>query len=390
MWFRMERKINRNNYEAWLLDQSEGRLNPRETRLLREFLLQHSDLDPEESSTGGWHLEAPELTFGAKEHLKKSFPAAKDIPTRENFDMFSIARMEGDLTEGQEQAHEDLVAGDHRMKSEWENWQKARLQAVAIRFPGKAGLLKKDPAVQHGRQRTMVAWIGLVSAAAAAVAVLLVLRTGTPQLPDSLTGTRISQAESPETATEERSGAGIEAPSAEAAPPDISHPGSDDPTRTSKPASLSIRKHQDPPELTGKERNAVKAVPPDSVNQARTGRTGYRPVDFTMASLRMEDMAEAGAYDKISTLELPPMEARHDNLTLASLSQKGIRRASMDYLRDNEITLLDIASAGVNGFSRLTGAEVTFGIARDENGKLTVVRFRSDLLSVDAPIRQPE
>lgn len=383
-------KINRNNCEAWLLDMMEGRLNDEETRLLREFLSQHPECDPGETTGADWTLEARKVRFEGKEELKKSFPAPDDQPTVQRFDMFSIARLEGDLLPEQERAHEALVAGDVELRKEWESWRKTRIDAEEIPFPEKSKLLKKEISGDTGRRINPTSWIAIVSAAAAVALVLLVLRNIAPEVQGELAGSQLTIAEKAETLPSGADRTGTRAPSDGDEQSEIQNAPPQTDGQARNPVTLRIRKHQEPPELTGKDRDVGVAAVSDTTKAVIASRTRTRPVDFTMASLQTDAIAKTGSYDRIAVLDLPPMESNRESFSLSAISRKGIRQASSEYLREKDVSLLDIASAGVEGFSRLTGAEISFGITRDANGKITVVRFRSDLLSVDAPIKQPE
>jgi hypothetical protein len=84
-------KINRDNYEAFLLDLMEGRLSADEERHLHDFLLLNPDRDTREPEMTAWTLEASPMSYPDREQLKKQMPSAFTPLTEQNFDLFSIA-----------------------------------------------------------------------------------------------------------------------------------------------------------------------------------------------------------------------------------------------------------------------------------------------------------
>ena len=106
-------------------------------------------------------LENESLTFSAKEDLKKELPQSETLLSDANFDLFSIARLEGDLTPEQVKSHEAAVENNQQKRNEWQEWQQTKLQATHLEYEGKAKLKKRTGL--KGR----IIWISVVSAAAA-------------------------------------------------------------------------------------------------------------------------------------------------------------------------------------------------------------------------------
>ncbi len=90
--------INRHNYETFVIDYFDGKLDPIQTAELMYFLSQNPDLEYEFNAYENITLKADKLTFSGKESLKKNYNDITVI-TNENFDEFCIAETEGDLDE---------------------------------------------------------------------------------------------------------------------------------------------------------------------------------------------------------------------------------------------------------------------------------------------------
>ncbi|MEN8156172.1 MAG: hypothetical protein ABFS10_04425, partial [Bacteroidota bacterium] len=164
--------INRDNYEAYLLDLMEGRLSAAESGQVRDFLLLNPDCAEGWDEGEPWMLDAGVVHHPQKEQLKKDWPRILSTPDESNFDVFSIARMEGDLTPQQEAKHDLLLAGDDEKRQEWGVWQMTRLTGGKTEFKGK------DQLKRHKRNNIRVIWIGIGSVAAAVTIWFALVRTG--------------------------------------------------------------------------------------------------------------------------------------------------------------------------------------------------------------------
>ena len=60
-------EINRNNYEAFLLDLMEGKLSIEEKQKIRDFLKMNPDCAMLNEETKPWILETAKVTFSGKE-----------------------------------------------------------------------------------------------------------------------------------------------------------------------------------------------------------------------------------------------------------------------------------------------------------------------------------
>lgn len=95
--------IDRDTYEAWLLDRLEGRLSAEQERALDAFLAANPDLAVDlgdlPSIAGG------DVSFGDRDSLRRTYPP-QGLPDAVRIDDFLIARGEGDLDAHQVKAVE--------------------------------------------------------------------------------------------------------------------------------------------------------------------------------------------------------------------------------------------------------------------------------------------
>jgi hypothetical protein len=368
---RME--INRNNYEAYLLDLVEGRLSAEQERQVRDFILMNPGCTEGMEDARYWSLEPENIPFPGKEKLLKVFPDRETRLTPGNFDLFSIARMEGDLTRGQVDEHEKFISGDQRIRKDWEAWQRTRLVAGSVLFSGKEALKKKNKPAR-------VLWISVLSGAAAVILAVVIFKN--LQGPDPVIRgetNRVTEALQPENGDQEE---GLHEQATEPLPrSDKPVPGSDEFAAISdKPVTLSIKKHQDPPELTG-EKDRDKEI----LERVQAG-----PLKRSMLGPSPLRISENYCYDRIVPLDLPPVSSNSASLTWAKFSEQGLKQTYRDFIREKDLSLLTIASAGIEGINRLTGSELNLNLTRDREGQVSGFRFRSPRMSVDAPVNKPE
>ncbi len=366
--------INRNNYEEYLLDLMEGRLTAEESQQVRDFLLLHPDCDEGFIGEQTWNLASGTIVFKGKAGLKKELPDSSTPLTPSNFDLFSIARLEGDLTPAQEADHDRLVAADGARKKEWEAWQKTRLTGEVILYGRKHQLIKTPV------RRSRMIWISVISTAAALAMIITLFRIN-PVLTDPAGTSReiIVDAVDDPTAFEDKGKTKQQEPSV------------DPVILASEPVTFSIKKHQDPPELTGENQDPVQTgLKSDSASRIiDEEKIQTRPLKFGMMQSYPKAI-EAGQYDRIVSLDLPPFSNQSGSLTWAQLSEKGLRQTYRDFIKEKDLSLLTVASAGVHGINRLTRSELSLDLSRNEDGEISGFRFKSNLLSVDSPVNRTE
>lgn len=345
-------EINRNNYQAYLLDLMEGRLTSEDSRKLRDFLLLNPDCDEGLNENHTWYLEPGTMSFEGKENLKKVFPDHLTPVTSSNFELLSIARLEGDLSSQQVKDHDRLVDVDAGKRKEWETWKMTRLRGSNIVYSEKDRLIK-TPA-----RPVRALWISVISAAAVAAMLITISRTmPVPEDPATIIP-RVSIDTSEESPLEQI-------------------PSESPVILADEPASLSIKKHQEPPELTGRKLTPSESlVKSDSVSKIiHEKKIESRPLKQAMIQAYPDAAIRTVQFDQIAHLDLPPVSSQSGSRTL---------------IRERDFSLLAIANAGIKGINRLTGSDLSLNVSRDDAGEVSGFRFESSVMSVVAPVGKAE
>lgn len=137
-------KIDRDTYEAWLLDRLEGRLSAAQERALDAFLAANPDLPGALGDLPSIDVEM--ASFGDRAGLKRSFPP-QGLPDAARIDDFLIARGEGDLSPDQLKAVERFLFEHPEQERTARLVAAARVPALLVPMLAKAKLEKHFPPV---------------------------------------------------------------------------------------------------------------------------------------------------------------------------------------------------------------------------------------------------
>jgi len=160
-------KIDRTNYEEFIIGYLDRTLDPVRTAELLLFLEQNPDLKEEASELASISLKPDsEVVY----HFKDALIQPADIDAihlnTSNYNHYFVAALEGDLSATGYEAVETFISRNPGLKKEYELFNLARLKAdPSIRYP-EPGLLKKP--VAGGIMRLIY-----FSAAAAAILILI-------------------------------------------------------------------------------------------------------------------------------------------------------------------------------------------------------------------------
>lgn len=372
--------INRNNYEAFLLDLLEGRLSSEEERELNTFLKDHPEFSAEMPDVNLFSLEKNALAYPHRDQLKKEFPVAGTPVSEANFDMYSIARMEGDLDPLQEQEHEAMLERDEEKSMEWQYWQLTRLVPETLSYPAKQSLKKRNPV------RIRRIWISGLSAAATLTLVFLLLRMDSisPGIADTEPAELLPAQEEAVVARE------LSSENLEAAPLAVEEDPVEDPrteliAAISSPEPLPNEVHEIPP---SEEIELEAAAETDA--QLISEKIKSRPLRIAGTLSGTAAMGEPATSDRIEPLPITQVSARSSKLPMNEIAEIDRQILFEEFTRENNISLLSVANAGINGINRLTGSDISLMASRDEEGDVSGFRLKSKRFSFSKPLAREE
>jgi len=365
-------EIDRNNYEAYLLDLMEGNLSVEDQQKLRDFLKLNPDCALFHDLSEPWILEDEQVIFAGKEQLKKELPHASSVLTESNFDLFSIARMEGDLNETQKREHKSLVEHNQQKSLEWEQWQLTRLPLPHVEYRGKNELKNS------GGIRSRVIWLSVISAAAAVALLFSLLRMEAPLPEIELTEETPEQVPPPEDQTPEIL-------------PKLTTTVEEEPASNDEPALFSIKKHPDRRvEPVHKNDTAGQGTKQDSLLLVLPRKLESRPLRLASYEVYGKDLGKESEYDQIKSLDIPASDIHLRSFSLAQIAEIDLQEAFDEYTEEKNLSLWSVANAGIKGINKLTGADISLLAAKDDEGDISGFRLKSKRFSFTRPLDRRE
>ena len=363
-------EINRHNYEAFLLDLLEGRLSVEDQQRLRDFLQLNPDCSCEVMETEPWVLEKEEIHYPGIGHLKKVLPAPSTVLTEHNFDLFSIARMEGDLTSEQEMAHQAMISQDEIRAGEWAEWQNTRMEAKPILFKAKDQLKHKEG------NRGRIVWMSLISAAAAIALLLFILRNK-PAISEKEFAQQPTVRTEKQDGMESRDQTGLEE---SAVPAEVQ-------TQTEETGQQALNVTR--PVLNVLKKDPGLPIEPVSLKDTEP-HDDLLPHPLKVSENEMASVSPIAGpvQDQIDPLNIKPVPVHLASLSVAQLSEMDLRELMEEYSEEKNISLWTIANAGINGINKLTGSEISLMASRDDEGDVSGFRLKSKRFSLARPLGQ--
>lgn len=139
----MNERIDHTNYEAWLLDRSEGNLSDEQLAMLDAFLAANPGLDAGMDELPSLDQYDQRLSVADKDALKRSLPPT-GLPAAP-IDDHLIAKFEGDLTPKQEQALRVYLIDHPELQRSVRLYEVSRLLPEALAYADKVALERQLP-----------------------------------------------------------------------------------------------------------------------------------------------------------------------------------------------------------------------------------------------------
>ncbi len=129
--------INRNNYEAYIVDYWDGNLSPDLTEALFYFLNQHPEIKKEILDAGQFSLPQDDLTYDAKNEILRNEVG------HSNIDTFLVAELEQDLLPHEINELNLFLAAHPQYERDRNLFAHTKLKpGIALKYPNKNSLKK--------------------------------------------------------------------------------------------------------------------------------------------------------------------------------------------------------------------------------------------------------
>ena len=356
-------KIDRSNYEIWIIDWLDGNLNDNQTALLYQFLEENTSLKEELSEIELLRLKPPENKFKGKTGLKKSF---EDL-SQTQFEYMCAAFIENDLSPDQQDELEKITKHDPERKKTLELTGKAKLNPVSIIYPDKKLLYRRSVLQKAGR----LSFIGLSAAAVTAIAFILYF-SKTPELPVGYETT--SQAIVNDTS--QRINPGQKIPETEVV------------------KNITIKKPTE--KLIAAIHSYARSTLQPTDNKTSPGEPEFKRTEISVRKIKIHpeiNFEEKVPVNLVSfNFQYTPVQAEESGSKIGRFIAKTFREKFLKEKapEDSPLKGFEIAKAGVTGLNKLLGWEMALDEKKDHYGNPKSVYFSSKLLKFNAPIKNSE
>jgi len=352
--------INRDNYESYFIDFIEGNLSPDDEKVLQAFLKFNPDLAEELNSLDFSGLPLVEVEYPGKEKLRKKLPAPGDHLTAESFELFCIARMEGDLTDSQEEEFSDFLDNHPELTEKYTMLLKTRIPATEVSYPQKEMLYRKAP---------VFLWRRTLIPMAAAAAIILFFYTGVlRQQPVEI----ISQSVEPVKSDMEV----------------IAEPEEKVPPVNTIPATVKVIKKTQAPVPVSNYKPAKKTEKSSGTEKPTAEKVKIASVGKLDLRNTVKDEFQVN-YDRINYQPVSSPSIHLSSLSPIDVARYHYQKAS-EAMEDEDVLILKLASSGLRELNRITGSDAQLLASRDEEGDISGIRFKSRYLNLTAPISKSE
>jgi hypothetical protein len=350
-------KIDKSNYEIWLIDWLDGNLSDLEVEQLKSFLDENPELWEEFDELAMFRLKPSVKSFPDKNNLKKTTADLSGL----QFEYLCVAYLENDLSTDQQTELRESIDLDPEKKRTFELIQRLRLAPASVNYKHKNQLIRK-PLVQRVIRLSV---IGL-SAAAVILLALITYLTIPRKLSDKIIVTAqnvavdsslqqpIAEIVTDEVLIEKNLFAGVKKSNSVIPESDLKIPIQND--------SL-VRNPGDP------------EIQLDKIHV-------FAKIDIKGESISSKLVASN------STFNIPSYDDGRSNLSkfIAKTFRGKILKEKT--LKDSPLKAYEIAEAGVAGLNTLLGWEMALNERKDENGELRSVYFSSKILKFNAPVKK--
>ncbi len=340
--------INRNNFEAYLLDYLEGNLDPLLTADLMAFLAENPEFENYLPDLEGHSLRADEQQFRHKELLKKGFSDI-DAVTHDNFEEFCIAYCEGILDGPDEARFVDFLAQNPGRRKDLELYKSIKLQPDStLVYPGKSELRKPVPA----KYKVKYLYIGLSVAASLAFALMLVTHKPVPAKPGIQTETALNKKN-----------------------PGEMHTPSQAVTENASAINSEVTAAGKNSDNTGLKRSLPEKTLQVPVRES-----------LTLSAIKPVSGSHVQSDIKLTALALPIEESSTNQPSGVTVNAHKEPENGSGGILAFVITRLDLwktAETAVQGFNYLTESRISIGKSTDKNGNVTGLLLNTDRYTIE-------
>jgi hypothetical protein len=362
-------KIDRSNYEIWLIDWLDGNLNDYQIEQLQHFLTGNPDLKEESDDLTMFRLNPSGKTFSHKNQLKKT---TADLSLSQ-FEYLSVANLENDLSAEDKTELLESIEHDQEKKISFEVIQKIRLSPGNLSYKHKKRLIKKTIA------QNAIRW-SLIGLSAAAIVTLVINTSVSKPHELNIDSNKTSQSVSIDRASQKQATGKTSN--------DVKEDTRTIPGKIQKETIIasSLKTSSALPEI----KNTLHTENDSLSKSAGLSRTSIDKINVPPSiDLKGEPIPNTlVALNPSATFpEYDDGRSKLSRFIARTFREKILKE---NKAKDSPLKAYELAKAGVSGLDKLLGWEMALDEKKDVNGVLKSVYFSSKILKFNAPIKKTE
>jgi hypothetical protein len=358
-------KPDRNNYEIWLIDYLDGKLEENQVNLLFTFLNENQDILAEFEEYAP-QVSPENLSFPGKYLLKRS---VSELPESQ-FELLCVAAAEGDLTNEQKYELDTLIEANPGKEKAYELFRSIKLIPPEVKYRNKSALKR----LVLPQKVFRLAVTGIAAAATIALFITLFNIPGKSggevnQIVSLDTSAKLNEKNSQyniaqqalinEDFTSKRPVPGINV------------------KNTLIPDGVKI---QPPVEI---DTAGYDAIPGFHSEPVKITETEFKQ-DIKLVQNEFRYNLAAMAENEISTKEIS--DEHGFNESFAKFFRERILKS--DKSESGTLKGYEVADAGISGLNKLLGWDMSLQKTRDSIGDIKSLYFSSKILKFNTPVRK--
>ncbi|NOU18237.1 MAG: hypothetical protein HOO91_11845 [Bacteroidales bacterium] len=352
-------KINRYNYEVFLIDYLDGTLNPSLAGELIVFLEQNPELKNQFDGLEDVVLTDETISYPNKANLKKKSFSRNGIENESEY--LYIASIEGEISDKEKVRLDAMVKKDHTRNFDLLLYQKTIIQpSHSIVFPNKTRL--KRTSIIPIRYSTLKRSIGI----AASIGLLLSIYT----IGKILVNTNSSHKPQNNNIIASINPILINPKKELLLNNQLSLVKSLDSVLTKKTPKIHIKSNKLVTNIGTQTTRKEEPIP------AKLLSINSKKIVVEEATQNEEIMGLAASYPRHNSFSVIDKNGYADNVT----NKSGIR----------EIGIFEILQYGIQSFGKLMGKDVHLNAKKDKNGSIEKLSFESSLIAFSTPMRKKQ
>jgi len=344
--------INRFNYESYLVDYLDGKLNPSFTAELLLFLDKNPDIKGELDGIQDAVLVGELTVYPNKSALKKKSFLKDGID--DEFDYLCIASIEGVLSQEEKNTFERILKDGPDRQNEFLTFQKAKIDAdSAISYPNKS-ILKRSTIIpiRYSTLRLSISIAATITLIVGIYSIGRLMVSSNPLVNSSISSIAESTFSTAKRSTEE------------------------------------VKSKEVPVYETPTTRKTEQLATENTIQESAKPKKSRVNIEESIPNfVRRIDLKETDTPKGQEYKQLAQIAAKYAPKNQIFIDQLYAQQTKSD---TKELGVFEVIQYGVKSFGKLIGSDINLNADKDQKGNIEKINFDSNLIAFSTPVRKNE